>query len=205
VAYQSHPDPTEWVSDRLDDRIVALLQSNPGHLAFNGLRRALEAHPESLQRALRRLERGGVVRHDTVGYSLAGSVGPTSRSIERDPTHEVARVELPPGAEVDGFLGDLVGRWVGPLRWVGLLDDPDHPRLVWAVPGTEGRVVAAVQDGRLRVTVESTATPPSPVLLGAAHDLVVFSVRHLRHRRRPAPSAVAELSLDGPVREPINN
>ena len=57
---------------RLDDRIVELLQREPGALAFTGLRRTLEAHPESLVRALRRLERLGVVARGERGYELVG-------------------------------------------------------------------------------------------------------------------------------------
>jgi DNA-binding Lrp family transcriptional regulator len=202
------PDPEAplWLSDRLDDRIVALLESNPGHLAFNGLRRALQAHPESLQRALRRLERGGVVRRDPIGYSLArsGTLAPASSSSER-PSHEVAVVELPPGTQVEELLGRLAGKWVGALRWVGLLDDPSDPRLVWAVPGADGRVVAAIRDGRLRVWVESEASPPHPSLLDAAHDLVVLSVRAAGRGRRPAPWGAAQLTPSPSSAVPLNN
>lgn len=204
MSSRSDPEPPEWLSDRLDDRIVALLQSNPGHLAFNGLRRALQAHPESLQRALRRLERGGVVRHDPIGYALADLRRPRSPPVARAPSREVARVELPPGVAVDGFLGGLAGRWVGSLRWVGLLDAPEEPRLVWAVPGTDGRVVAAVRDGRLLVTIEAPVGPASAPLLDAAHELVVFCVRRLGHGSRTPSPAVAELS-DVPTRAVIPN
>lgn len=194
VGARDDPDPPVWLSDRLDDRIVELLHSNPGHLAFNGLRRALQAHPESLQRALRRLERGGVVRKDPIGYSLAGMGRRPGPPAARTPSREVARVELPPGASVEEFLGGLAGRWVGPLRWVGLFDDPGDPRLVWAVPGVEGRVVVAVRDGRLTVAVETLAEPVPPTLRDAAHDLVVYAVRHLGRGRRPSAVAVAEFA-----------
>jgi len=194
-----------WLSDRLDDRIVALLESNPGRLAFNGLRRALQAHPESLQRALRRLEREGVVRRESIGYSLARSGASAGPVTPIPPSHEVAVVELPPGAGVEEFLGRLAGRWVGSLRWVGLLDDPDDPRLVWAVPGTEGRVVAAVRDGRLRVWVDSARSPPEPPLLDAAHDLVVFAVRAAGRGRRTARAPVAELGQTASLAGPWNN
>jgi DNA-binding Lrp family transcriptional regulator len=199
------PEPRGWLSDRLDDRIIALLGSNPGHLAFNGLRRALQAHPESLQRALRRLERGGVVRRDPIGYSLADLGRAPTPAVRPTPAREVAVVELPPGTGVEEFLGRLAGRWVGSLRWVGLLDDPSDPRLVWAVPGMEGRVVAAVREGRLRISVEASGTPPPPLLLDAAHDLVVFAVRNAGRGRRSSGAAVAELSRSAPIEFPQNN
>ncbi|MCI4366784.1 MAG: hypothetical protein L3K08_03420, partial [Thermoplasmata archaeon] len=54
----------------LDDRVVRTLAERPGHHAFNGLRRALAAHPESLTRSLRRLERDGMIARDSHGYFL---------------------------------------------------------------------------------------------------------------------------------------
>ena len=56
----------EWESavgrhPRVDEQVLEVLADSSGTLAFNGLRRALKVHPESLVRALRRLERDGVV------------------------------------------------------------------------------------------------------------------------------------------------
>ncbi|MCI4317072.1 MAG: GntR family transcriptional regulator, partial [Thermoplasmata archaeon] len=65
VAGADAPEP------RLDDRVRELLGNIGGRLAFNGLRRALGVHPESLTRALRRLEREGVVQRRADGYVLA--------------------------------------------------------------------------------------------------------------------------------------
>ncbi len=114
-------------------------------------------------------------------------------------------MELPPGVSVEEFLGGLVGRWMGNLRWVGLLDDPEDPRLVWSVPGIGGRVVAAVRDGRLLVTVESADSPPPENLLGAAHDLVVFAIRQLGRDRRARSPSLAQFAREPPAAAGWNN
>ena len=129
------PDSADGAS--LDDRVVEFLAERPGRVAFNGLRRALDAHPESLVRSLRRLERHGVVRHDSDGYALSGTVpGPSP-----GPRHHqsFAEVTLIPGVARTDLFGRLAGRWFGRLRWVGVYEPSDGPWLVWSVEGRPGR------------------------------------------------------------------
>ncbi|MCI4338635.1 MAG: hypothetical protein L3J72_04970, partial [Thermoplasmata archaeon] len=67
---ESGPEPALAIEPRLDDRVLAILGGAPGEITFNGIRRALDAHPESLTRSLKRLSREGrVLRHPT-GYRL---------------------------------------------------------------------------------------------------------------------------------------
>jgi hypothetical protein len=116
---------------RLDDRIVRLLEESSGHLAFNGLRRALQAHPESLSRALRRLERVGVLQRDAGGYALSGASELHPDDRPEVPPRVIATVEIPLGRTGAEILGQLAGRWLGGLRWVGVYDRPGDPWLVW--------------------------------------------------------------------------
>ena len=171
------PDP------RLDDRVQALLASQGGRLAFNGLRRALGAHPESLTRALRRLERRGVVRHLEDGYAL---VAPGERSLQTRPTpgrRSVASVQLPPGLSSDAILGQLAGRWFGTLRWSGVYDRAGDPLLAWSVGASPVRVLLSIRKGALRVLVEGEPSSESGARAaeGAAWELL----RHALERLHP--------------------
>ncbi|MCI4320880.1 MAG: hypothetical protein L3K18_02680 [Thermoplasmata archaeon] len=137
----------------LDDRVVEFLMERPGRVAFNGLKRALDAHPESLVRSLRRLERHGVVRRESDGYQLIDRPdlpGPAARPR----TRPFASVELAPGASRTELFGRLAGRWFGPLRWLGLYEPSDGPWLVWSVQGTRGQVRLGIRRGRLTVTTD---------------------------------------------------
>src|SRR5580693_9158015 len=93
----------------LDERVVEFLAERPGRVAFNGLRRALDAHPESLVRSLRRLERHGVVRRTVDGYGLVDHPGPSSPTpaAHGPPFAEVA---LAPGHSREEVFGRLAGR-----------------------------------------------------------------------------------------------
>lgn len=179
----------EPLQPRLDDRVLEVLSESSGRIAFSGLRRVLGVHPESLTRALRRLERDGTIRRRGGSYELSA---PIARDAEAKPApapRTVASIELAPGTSGEGILGRLSGRWFGSLRWVGLFDRPGDPWLVWSVEGSNAHVVLSVTANRLRVLAES---PPGsePAVEEAAYELLAHAVDRLRERgRTPNPPA----------------
>jgi hypothetical protein len=181
-------EPTPAPDPRLEDRVVQLLQENSGAIAFNGLRRSLRAHPESLTRALRRLERYGVVERAPAGYRLSGGAGPASgpAGLLRGPEvrwEPVAEVALAPAVEPESLLGHLAGRWAGSLRWVGVYDRPGDPLLVWSRRDGPGNVLLSVRPSRLRVYAETPVSGPSPPaeeLNAAGRELLAFALERIR-------------------------
>lgn len=136
-------------SGRLDDRVLVALEEMNGRIAFSGLRRTLGAHPESLARALRRLEREGLVERSEQGYRSMRAPAPALTSEAE--LHPVARIEVPPGIEADAVLARLSGRWFGSLRWMGVVDRPPQHLLAWARRDGTGSVLLGVQRGALRI------------------------------------------------------
>jgi DNA-binding transcriptional ArsR family regulator len=173
-------EPDSGLEPRLDDRVLAILGGTPGEITFNGMRRALEAHPESLTRALRRLSRDGLVTRDTGGYRLGESAlaarsgpGPLARPLE--PARAlVAEVRLPRTEPVPELLGRLAGRWFGRLRWVGTYDRAREPLLVWSRVDGPGQLLLGLRPGHLRVYTE-----PPPATLGAASRGLEEAARQL--------------------------
>jgi hypothetical protein len=173
-------DPGPGLEPRLDDRVLAILGGTPGEITFNGIRRALEAHPESLTRALRRLSRDGRVTRDIGGYRLGESAvparsgpGPLGRPVE--PARAlVAEVRLPRTEPVPELLGRLAGRWFGRLRWVGTYDRAREPLLVWSRVDGPGQLLLGLRRGHLRVYTE-----PPPASLGTASRGLEEAAREL--------------------------
>lgn len=160
----------------LDDRILSMLQGLHGRMAFNGLRRKLGAHPESLARALRRLEREGLVERADGGYrSLAdGSVQDAVSSVE---LRSIARIELPRDLDEATIFGRLAGRWFGSLRWVGLVEQSGRRLLAWARRDGYGQVLLGVHRGVLRVYVPDVAEHQDEAEAEAlAYELLVQAV-----------------------------
>ncbi len=153
-----------------------MLQGLHGRMAFNGLRRKLGAHPESLARALRRLEREGLVERADGGYrSLAdGSVQDAVSSVE---LRSIARIELPRDFDEATIFGRLAGRWFGSLRWVGLVEQSGRRLLAWARRDGYGQVLLGVHRGVLRVYVPDVAEHQDEAEAEAlAYELLVQAV-----------------------------
>ncbi len=163
---------------RLDERVVSALSGLSGRLAFSGLRRVLHAHPESLARSLRRLEREGRVERVDGSYRIRGTGTPSPPEAE---LRTIAQVELPTGMEPDGLLGQLAGRWFGALRWIGVLERPEGPLLAWGRRDGAGLVLLGRRGSQLTVYVpeEERASDPHGAE-DAAYDLLLHATEALR-------------------------
>ncbi len=190
--------PTEPPSGGLDARVLSTLQGLPGRMAFSGLRRVLHAHPESLSRSLRRLEREGLVERSADGYRALGAAarGLAPASTELRP---IARVELPPGALAEAVLGRLSGRWFGSLRWVGVVDRPSGRLLAWAGRDGVGYVLLGIERGVLRVYVRDESSGDDLAESeDAAYELLGHAVDALRPSGRDVLASVSFLSASDP-------
>ncbi len=174
------PDGPDFAPERLDERIVQTLQGLGGRIAFSGLRRALGAHPESLSRALRRLEREGRIERADGGYRLLGPAPAAPRALAEE-LRPVAQVDLPPGLSSRPLLTRLAGHWFGGLRWVGEVDGPRGPLLAWARRDGTGHVLLGVERGVLRVFVpEDEGVADAGDAEEAAYELLLHAVEALR-------------------------
>lgn len=168
-------------SSRLDDRVLDALHELNGRIAFSGLRRVLKAHPESLSRALRRLEREGLVERGDGGYRVLSdeaSADPVGTAVLRS----IARVSVPAGILPETVLGRLSGHWFGNLRWIGVIDRPSQRLLAWARRDGSGYVLLGISRGALQVYVpaESALTD-----LGEAEDAAYELLGHAVGALRP--------------------
>jgi DNA-binding Lrp family transcriptional regulator len=140
---------------RLDDRVLELLHGLPGRIAFSGLRRSLGAHPESLARALRRLEREGLVDRSAAGYrALDLPVGTPIDPVGQ--LRQVAEIGIPPGLDDRLLLRRLTGRWFGSLRWMGIVERENDRLLAWAHRDGSGTVLLGARQGTIRLFATTT-------------------------------------------------
>jgi hypothetical protein len=175
-----YPDVDSAPPGRLDDRVMIALQEMHGRMAFSGLRRSLGAHPESLARALRRLEREGLIDRSTDGYRALSAPKPISSSDGTD-LRPVARIAVPLGLDPDAILARLTGRWFGGLRWVGVVERPPHRLLSWAHRDGSGTVLLGAQRGSLRIyTSSGRAQGGATDSEDAAYELLVAVADALR-------------------------
>ena len=190
------PEDQDAPQPRLDDRVVEVLSESSGRIAFSGLRRALDAHPESLTRALRRLLRDGLIQREDGGYQLVPSLGRETEPIPRSDVRELASVVLAPGTSREEIFGRLSGRWFGRLRWVGVYDHPGDPWLVWSVEGSSSQVMLSVRAGRLRTLVSAGPARSRMEVDDASYALLGHALEGLRRTHPANPPTVATLSSE---------
>jgi len=184
-----HTVVDEAPSGRLDDRVLITLQAMHGRMAFSGLRRSLQAHPESLARALRRLEREGLIDRSTDGYRALNAPTPIT-SPDGTELRPVARIVVPFGLEPDAILARLTGRWFGGLRWVGVVERPSQRLLSWAHRDGSGAVLLGAHGGSLRIyTTSGPAEGDATDSEDAAYELLVAVADALRPNGPARPVA----------------
>ena len=177
-------DPTRT----LDSRIVEALGRIPGRISFGGLRRSLDAHPESLSRALRRLEREGILDRTDAGYRLLQ--GPAARAASPGKDGRVlAELRLPPGFDHHSVAARLNGRWFGSLRWVGASQKDGEDRLVWSRRDGSGTLTLAVRSDTMRIFGEdSTEGIDASEVEEGAYELLFHALEQLRLSTDPRTS-----------------
>jgi DNA-binding Lrp family transcriptional regulator len=188
MAQQTASDPVPALGS-LDDRILSTLQGLHGRVAFNGLRRKLGAHPESLARALRRLEREGLVEHADGGYRSLSDGAVEAAALPSD-LRPIARIELPHDLDETIVFHRMAGRWFGSLRWVGIIEQPGRRLLAWARRDGHGQVLLGVHRGVLRVYVPESGGSDDPAETEAlAYELLVQAVDAVQPLTGPGGTA----------------
>lgn len=182
-------EPFTASGGRLDERVLTTLQELDGRIAFSGLRRVLGAHPESLSRALRRLEREGLVERVEGGYRALQR--PSGLAAQVSELRPIARVNLPEGMLPETVLGRLAGHWFGSLRWVGVIERPDGRLLAWAGRDGSGHVLLGIEGRSLRVFVPQDGGGDPSEAEDAAYEVLAHAVSALR----PSTSARAPVAF----------
>jgi DNA-binding transcriptional ArsR family regulator len=120
VTLQGLPD---WsLSERDVDVLAFLGEEEFSFFTFEGLKRRLGLHPETLSRILDRLEAEGIVKKSSQGYTVTKEIV----KLLRHPTREngnsrvtLLQTFLPSDLPVEDLISNLRGRWFGLLRWLG--------------------------------------------------------------------------------------
>ncbi|MDG6918149.1 MAG: hypothetical protein JRN62_01720 [Nitrososphaerota archaeon] len=162
-----NPRDVEVLRTIEDERLVAF--------TFDGLRRITRVHPETLSRALERLEENGMIVRSPGGYSLAErtretlsfkSAGDTSKSIS------ILHTFLPYPASAGKIAESLKGRWFDNARWVGMAEVEDGFVMKWVTDDGTALIDAKFSLGQLDIEAKISHDSDLPKAVRAAHQLV---------------------------------
>jgi hypothetical protein len=147
---------------------------------FEGLKRRLGTHPETLSRILDRLEDQRVLEKTDRGY-LVTQKGKEVAGLRQLSASE-ARVTLlktllPHVENPHEAVLQLRGRWFGPLRWLGYADDEKGTIMKWVTEDGSIQVDAVFSGGELTIEGRIREGKDLTDAIKAAHQLVGYISR----------------------------
>jgi hypothetical protein len=165
---------------------------------FDGLKRLLGTHPETLSRALDRLEEQGLVQKTPGGYRVTPRLQEMPRMhpvASEAPAVPLVQTFLPYDVSVPTIIAHLKGRWFGTLRWLGYAEEEGGVTLKWVTDDGGIQIDAKFAGSALSVEARLGAGRLVNDAIRAAHQLVGYVAR-LYARSPPTKRMVAFTLFD---------
>lgn len=142
---------------------------------FEGLKRRLGMHPETLSRVLYRLADQGIVEKGVEGYTVTSKAKELLKSHSFDsrvPAVCLLQTLLPPDVPIQNIVSNLKGKWFGVLRWLGYSESREGVALKW-ITEDGGVIISAVFSlGQLNIEAKMLWENELNVALKASYQLM---------------------------------
>jgi len=163
------------LSDRDAEVVKTIEEEGLSVFTFDGLRRIMGAHPETLSRALDRLEEEGMVVRSPDGYSTTGKAKEMVQLMPALSTGKkvpILHTFLPYDSSLRVIVSALKGRWFDRMRWVGIAETEDGVVMKWVADDGSALIDARFSSGQLDVEARIRQDSALPAAVRAAHQLV---------------------------------
>jgi hypothetical protein len=172
-----HSIPASSVGDRDSDILAFLSEEDFTFFTFEGLKRRLGLHPETLSRILNRLEQEGIVKKTSEGYKVTREIA-QHLQLHQNSTHEsrvfLLRTFLPSDMPVQQLTSSLRGRWFGLLRWLGLSETNESITLKWITEDGDIQIDAKIAETQLTIEAKFLHHTNLNRALKAAYQLMAY-------------------------------
>jgi hypothetical protein len=180
-AYVTEEDPQMGPIAERDFSVLRLIgEEDLTGFTFDGLKRRLQTHSETLSRTLDRLESDGIIEKGEYGYRVTpkgrehAALRPMSSPEER---LTLLRTLLPNDNNPGEVIKSLKGRWFGNLRWLGYSEGADGVSLKWVTEDGDVQVEARFLSDELLVEGKLRDGKNLTDAIRASHQLMGFIAR----------------------------
>ena len=163
-----------YLNQRDTDVLSLIEQEDLTTFTFDGLKRRLGLHQETLSRILVRLEEEGIVQKEDGGYKVATKIErmkltPTQDNEENLP---LLQTYLPSNTQVQRLILNLKGKWFGLLRWFGLSENSEGVTLKWITEDGGIQIDAVIADSVLTIEAKFLRENNLNTALNASYQLM---------------------------------
>jgi len=169
--------PESSFSERDADVLNLISQEALSRFTFDGLKRRLGLHPETLSRILRRLEQEGIVEKGPGGYKVTSKIDefPTMHSTISDESRmPLLQTLVPTNVPVEQLVLNLKGKWFGLLRWLGCTEGEEGITLKWITEDGGIQVNANILEPALTIEAKFLREKDLNMALKASYQLMVY-------------------------------
>jgi DNA-binding Lrp family transcriptional regulator len=162
---------------------------------FDGLKRRVGVHSETLSRILYRLEEQGIIQKATGGYNVttkAKQLLKQHSTYETKPTVTILQTLLSPDVPVHQVVLSLRGKWFGVLRWVGYSQNPEGTVLKWITEDGGTQIEATFSEGTLSIEAKPLTEKDLNKALRASYQLIGYITK--LYSRSPQTRPIAFLT-----------
>jgi hypothetical protein len=172
-----HSFPVSSIGDRDSDILAFLSQEDFTFFTFEGLKRRLGLHPETLSRILNRLEQEGIVKKTAEGYTVTREIAKHLK-LHQTNTNEsrtsLLQTYLPSDIPVQQLISNLRGKWFGLLRWLGLSETNESITLKWITEDGDIQIDAKITETQLTIEAKFLHHTNLNRALKAAYQLMAY-------------------------------
>ena len=173
VNWQAAPDFYS-LNERDTDVLSLIDEEGLTTFTFDGLKRRLGLHPETLSRILSRLEQEGMVKKSLEGYTVTPKITKLKFHTTRDEASSVSLLQtfLPSDMLNERLIVDLKGKWFGVLRWLGMSENSEGVTLKWITEDGGIQIAAIISEIELNIEAKFLSDTNLNLALKAAYQLM---------------------------------
>ena len=169
-----NPDIEEFDLDPRELEVLKLLSADQNaYYSFQGLRRRLGLHQETLTRTLKRLEEAHAIEHSPDGYKVRGSGNTFSFAVRTGHPNPKPVIEayLPSQIDVTVLFQKLRGRWFSNFRWLGYSHDGSILSMSWISEDGRMQLQARINSGKITIAADAYTSQNESEQIAAAYQL----------------------------------